>query len=144
MSKKRVFSYGDREERRRRACERLGTDKCSCLLSDWNDPLAIELHHIAGKQYHGEVVPLCQNHHAQASDYQKDHPAKIEGCTNQLENMGHFLLGLSDLAEIVVDQLLDPKLIEFLMYLRNKLREIGRLLIEIARRQPNFDCGVEI
>jgi hypothetical protein len=140
--KKKEFDHGDRESRRRRACERLGTDKPSCMLCEQTDPFVIELHHVAGRKYHDEMIPACLNHHAQASELAKDHLSKIDGCTNPLESVGHFLLGLGDLAQIVADELRDPMLADFLIYLRLKLREFGLFLIEFARRAPNLEVGL--
>lgn len=142
MSKvKKEFNHGDRTSRRRRAYERLGTDKPSCLLCEQTDPFVIELHHVAGRKYHDEMMPVCLNHHAKASELAKDHPAKIDGCTNPLEPYGHFMLGLGDLVQIVAEELHDPMLAEFLIYLRLKLREFGLFLIEFARQTPNLDAG---
>lgn len=144
MGKTKVFNHGDRESRRRRAQERLGSENASCLLCDVTDVLVLELHHVAGHKYHYEMVPLCLNHHAKASELAKDHPAKIEGCNNPLESIGHFLLGLGDLAHIAADELRDPMLANFLMYQRLKLKEFGLLLIEAARRSPDLDYGFSL
>lgn len=142
MSTKRTFNHGDREARRRRAQERLGTDKPSCLLCDQLDPFVIELHHVAGRIYHDEMIPLCLNHHAKASELAKDHPNKIECCKSPLEAIGHFLLGLGDLSQIAAEELRDPMLANFLMHLRLKLKEFGLLLTECARRAPDTNFGV--
>lgn len=136
-SRKRTFHYGDKEARYRKACERLGTDEPQCLLSDETSPYAIELHHVAGREFDEEVIPLSLNHHARVSDAQKDHPAKIDDCVNPLENIGHFLLGLGDLVAIAAEDHHDYRLHNFLMYLRWKLQEIGTRLIELARAFPN-------
>jgi hypothetical protein len=141
MAKGNKFNHGDRESRRRRAQERLGSDKASCLLCDVTDAFVLELHHVAGRKYDDETVPLCLTHHGQASEFAKDHPAKIEGCKNQMEAIGHFLLGLGDLAHITADELRDPMLANFLMYLRLKLKVFGLLLVKAARRSPDLDYG---
>lgn len=142
MSKKKEFNRGDREARRRRAQERLGTERPSCLLCDQIDPFVIELHHVAGRKYHGEMIPLCLNHHAKASELAKDHPPKIGGDSHPLEIVGHFILGLGDLAQIAAEELRDPMLANFLMYIRLKLKEFGLFFIECARRKPDIDFGM--
>lgn len=142
MTRKRQFEHGDRDARRRKRYEWLGTDKPCCILCDETNPFVIELHHVAGRIYHTEIIPLCLNHHAKASELAKDHPAKIEGCKSPLEPFGHFLLGLGDLAQIAAEELRDPMLANFLMYLRLKLKEFGLLLIECARRSPSIDFGL--
>lgn len=142
MSEKRTFNHGDREARHRKACERLGTESPRCLLCAEHNPHAVELHHVAGRAYDDACIPLCMNHHARASDLQKDHPPKIEGGANPLEGLGHILLGLGDLAEIAAEDLRDPVLADFLMYLRLKLKEVGLLLIQLAQRAPQMDFGI--
>lgn len=142
MPEKRAFNHGDRESRRRKACERLGSDSPSCILCDVQVPELLELHHVAQHEFHPEMVPLCLNHHRLLSNMQKDHPPKIPGCINQLEIFGHFRLGLGDMLEVAADELRDPGLAGFLTYLRTRDREHGLLLIEIARRFPNLDMGI--
>ena len=138
---KRTFNHGDKETRQRKACERLGSETPHCLLSGETSPHAIELHHVAGREFDAEVVPLSLNHHARVSDAQKDHPTKIPDCTNPLEEVGHFLLGLGDLVAVAVEDHREHPLAEFLTYLRWKLQEIGTRLIEMARTRPNDSLG---
>lgn len=142
MSKRNSGNYGDRESRRRRALERLGTDAPKCLLTGEDNPVALHLHHVAGHHFHELLVPVSLTVHAKVSDLQKDHPAKIEGCKNPLEIVGHLLLGLGDLLEVAIDDLRDPIMADYLMWLRWKLKELGLLLIEIARREPTMEFGV--
>lgn len=141
MTKK--FDYGDKEARYRKACERLDTEKPYCLLSSETSPFAIARHHVAGKAFHGELVPLSLNLHARVTNEQKDHPEKIEGCTSPLERIGHLLLGLGALVRVAAEDLHDPGLVDFLTYLDRWLKQLGLLLIEMARRAPTFDVGVE-
>ena len=142
MTKNKSRNYGDKESRRRRALERFGTDNPKCLLTGEDNPVALHLHHVAGHRYDDVVVPVSLTVHAKASDLQKDHPDKIEGCKNPLEDIGHLLLGLGDMLEVVIDDLRDPLLADFLTWLRLKLNEIGVLLIEFARRAPTMEFGI--
>ena len=135
-------NYGDKESRRRRALERLGTDNPMCLLSGEENPIALHLHHVAGHHFHELTISVSLTVHAKVSDLQKDHPAKIEGCTNPLEIIGHLFLGFGDLLEVAADGLCDPLLADFLTWLRQKLKEFGLLLIEMARRAPTMEFGI--
>ena len=141
-TRKRTFNHGDKESRYRKACERLGTETPHCLLSGESNPHAIELHHVAGRDFDDEVIPLSLNHHARVSDAQKDHPSKIPDCRNPLEPIGHFMLGLGDLVAVAAEDHREHRLYEFLMYLRWKLKEFGLLLIGMARRNPHSDMGI--
>jgi hypothetical protein len=92
----------NRERRRQRALERLGTSPPRCGVCGYDDPLALELHHIAGRTYGGELVPVCRNCHRRLSDMHMDHPADVTTPPGDLERIGHFLLGLADLFELLV------------------------------------------
>ena len=139
---RREPDLGDRESRERKHFERLGTDKPFCLLCDCPWACAIELHHIAGRKYHPKEVPLCQKHHAIASDLQNDHPAKIPNCTNPAEALAHKLLGWCDLITIALEELRDPNLATFLEYLKLDLKDDALWLLEFARRAPRLDVGL--
>ncbi len=136
---RRLFSHGDKESRRRKACERLGTDAPACIFHDEFDPLCLQLHHVAGREFNAETIPLCHNHHARISDAQKDHPPKIDGCTSPLEELGHFVLGLSELLLPAAKQIEGAEIDALLMYICWKLRKIGFTLIDIARAAPDVN-----
>jgi hypothetical protein len=110
-----------REARRQRAIERLGIRNPSCIYCGENDPLVLERHHLAGKDYGTGTVVVCRNHHRKLSDRQKDYPEKITEIPDALEAIAHFLLGLADLFEFLIE----------------KLREFAGQLIE--RADPNRD-----
>ena len=95
----------NRERRRQKALERLGTNTPRCVLCGHDDPHALELHHIAGDVFGDELVPVCRNCHRPLSDMQKDHPAAVTTLPTDLEQIGHFLLGLADLFELLVKHL---------------------------------------
>lgn len=141
MPKNNSGNYGDKESRSRRALERFGTENPKCLLTGEDNPVALHLHHVAGHRYDDVVAPVSLTVHAKVSDLQKDHPGKIEGCKNPLEDIGHLLLGLGDMLEVAIDDLRDPLLADFLTWLRLKLKEIGLLLIEFARQAPTMEFG---
>jgi hypothetical protein len=95
----------NRERRRQRALERLGTNNPRCPFCRFSNPLALELHHIAGEAFDETEVPVCRNCHRTLSDWQKDHPACIGDQPNDLERVGHALLGLADMFELLVNWL---------------------------------------
>jgi hypothetical protein len=110
-----------REARRQRAIERLGIANPKCLYCNVTDPLLLERHHLAGQGYDNDTVIVCRNHHRKLSDLQKDHPKKIAEPPDTLEIIAHFLLGLADFFELLIE----------------KLREFVGQLIE--RADPNRD-----
>jgi hypothetical protein len=95
----------NRERRRQRALERLGSNNPRCVICGHDDPLALELHHIAGRAFGDEKVPVCRNCHRPLSDYQKDHPLGQAKQPGGVEPIRRFLLGLADLFEMVVKRL---------------------------------------
>lgn len=108
-----------RETRLQRAYERLGRRNPSCIFCGEDDPRVLEKHHIAGRAYEEHTVIVCRNHHRKLSDLQKDHPEKIADPPDALEIIAHFLLGLADLFEFLVQ----------------KFREFAAQLLE--RADPN-------
>lgn len=94
-----------RERRRQRALERLGSNHPRCIFCGFDDPLALELHHIAGRAVDGEAVPVCRNCHRPLSDWQKDHSLGQAKCESDTQLISHFLDGLADLFEMLVRRL---------------------------------------
>jgi len=108
-----------REGRRQRAIERLGSKNPKCIYCDESDPIVLEKHHVAGQAYDNGTVVVCRNHHRKLSDWQKEHPDKIQDPPDKLEMIAHFLLGLADLFEFLIE----------------KIRQFARDLLE--RADPN-------
>jgi|SRR6516164_5195419 hypothetical protein len=133
MTKKRPPDFGDRESRLRKAYERLGTNNPRCMFCSVTNPLLLELHHPAQHEFDSATIIVCSNHHKNASDWQKNHQQKLEGCTSALEPMAHWLLGLGDLARIVSDEPSAAIFKELLIFIAEKLGEIARALIGMAR-----------
>ena len=96
-------NHGDAEARQRRAYERLGTDNPKCIYCPETNPVALELHHIAGRKFGNELVIVCRNHHRPLSDAGKDHPPKIVGCNDPHEYWAHLLLGIADLLALAIE-----------------------------------------
>ena len=145
MSKnRRPPDHGDRESRRRRALERLGTDDPSCLICHKTNPIYLELDHVAGRAYDDETTILCSNHHDDKSDRQKEHPEKIEGCTSVLEPVAHWLFNLGDLLLIAAEEPYGAELKELLSYVGRKLHELAHILIGLARNAtPSVNGGAK-
>ncbi len=94
-----------RERRKQRALERLGTNNARCPFCGIDEPLAMELHHVAGRAFDETLVPVCRNCHRILSDWQKDHPQANSNPPTDPERMAHFLLGLADMFELLVKRL---------------------------------------
>ena len=93
----------NRERRRQRALERLGTNNPRCPFCGIDEPLVMELHHIAGDAFDHEIkIPICRNCHRILSDWQKDHPPALANPPSDLERIEHGLLGLADIFELLV------------------------------------------
>jgi hypothetical protein len=96
----------NRERRAQMALERLGTNDPRCFFCPCDDPLALELHHIAGRGCDDDLVIVCRNCHRRLSDWQKDHHPPEKGTPpSDRERIVHFLLGLADMFELLVKRL---------------------------------------
>jgi hypothetical protein len=108
------------EARRRAAQERLGRNDAQCPYCGEADARCLELHHIAGRKFDDETIPVCRNCHRKLSDMQRDHPRPLHDDPGWMERLGHLLLGLADLLALAVA----------------KLKELAVFLIEKARATP--------
>jgi len=95
----------NRERRRQRALERLGTNAPRCPFCGITNPLVMELHHVGGQAFDDTLVPVCRNCHRILSDWQKDHPPSKGNPPSDPERIGHFLLGLADMFELLMTRL---------------------------------------
>jgi hypothetical protein len=96
----------DEEDRKQRQLRRLGTQNPSCVACGESNPFVLELHHIAGRKHSNDLSTVCANCHRKLSNKQRDHVAP--GSTvpkGQSANIGHFLLGLADFLEMIVEAL---------------------------------------
>jgi hypothetical protein len=84
---------------------------------------------LGGRQFDSVTqIPVCANCHAKVTDMQKDHPRKIHNPSTSDEDFAHFLFGLADFLELVIE-----KLREFANYLLERVRCAG------AGSVPNAD-----
>lgn len=97
----------ERERRKQKRLEQLGSDDPHCGMCGHSDWQALELHHVAGQKYDESTVPLCRNCHRIVSDDQYDHPAFDPDTDAMLVNIGHFMLGLADMLRRIVAKLND-------------------------------------
>jgi len=97
----------EQERRKQKALERLGTNNPICVLCGENNWRCLELHHIAGKAFDDTLTIVCRNCHRKLSDRQKDYPQHIGALSDPLTCVGHFLLGLADLLELLIVKLRD-------------------------------------
>lgn len=107
----------DKEIRKQRRLETLGSNNPVCVVCGENDWRCLEQHHIAGQAYGDDLCNVCRNCHRKLSDDQKDHPKQAGKNPATLETIGHLLLGLADLFSLLVI----------------KLRECGQYLIQTAK-----------
>ncbi len=109
------------ERRKQKALQRLGSNDPRCVVCGEEDWRCLEFHHLSGRAYGEEGIVVCRNCHRKLSDSQKDHPhALTDAQPVLLERVGHFLLGLADLLEMLVAL----------------MREYGGQLIEAAMHCP--------
>lgn len=106
----------DAEDRLEQRYRKLGTRTPVCVCCGYDDPLALELHHIAGQKHHDDLSIVCRNCHRRLSDSQLDHPDDVQGQDTTLATIGHYLVNLADLFRMLADRLV----------------EFGKHLIELA------------
>lgn len=94
--------YPDKETRREQAYRRLDTRDPVCAICGYaGHPAAMELAHIAPREFHGDKVPLCANCHRELSDAEKDYPYAPETDNPQMETIGRYLIALSDFLQMI-------------------------------------------
>lgn len=117
-----------REKRRQMRLEKLGTNNPICGVCGEADPRCLERHHVAQHEHDPITVVVCRNCHRKVSDDQRDHPTSVAEADLLLQSIGHFMLGLADLLEDIIE----------------KLHEFGRALIDRAKQSRQLvDGGVE-
>lgn len=110
----------DAEDRKQQRLRRFGTNHPRCVVCGESDPSVLDLHHIAGQVHSDDRSIVCANHHRKLSEKQRDHvPPGPEKPRGQLEEIGHYLLGLAELLEMTV----------------GTLRTFGTWLIAASRRR---------
>ena len=95
----------ERERRKQRRLEKLGSDVPRCGMCAETDDRTLELHHVAGRKHDAMTAVLCRNCHRKVSDGQRDHPNPIDLADPMLASAGNFLLGLADMLAIIVGKL---------------------------------------
>ena len=93
----------------------MGSKNLRCHICGEADVRTLENHHLAGRHFDQKsLVFVCRNCHRKLSDLQKDHPQKLTEIPDPIEVIAHFLLGLADFLEFVIQ----------------KVREFAQQLIE--------------
>lgn len=93
------------ERSRQARLRRLGTQEPRCGTCGESDDRCLELHHIAGRKNDTATAIVCRNCHRKLSDAQDRHPGQIAAEQHPLERIGHFLLGLADLLNLLIERL---------------------------------------
>lgn len=92
------------EGRKQRRLHDLGTNSPRCVACCEDDHRCLERHHIAGRRFDDDTAIVCRNCHRKLSDPQCDHPAPSCATPPLEEIVGHFLLGLADLFELLIQK----------------------------------------
>ena len=110
----------DYDERLEQQYRRLGTRNPTCVGCPEKDPFCLELHHLAGQRYHGDLVIVCRNCHRKLTNQQHEDTGGSEQREDSvLATIGRYLLGLCALLALIL----------------KTLREFGMWLIEAARER---------
>jgi hypothetical protein len=98
----------DREDRLEKQYRRLGTREPLCVGCAESNPFCLELHHLAGQKYHGDLAIVCRNCHRKLTDQQQEHEGSLSPKPwADSVTIGRYLLGLADLLLMVVNALRD-------------------------------------
>jgi hypothetical protein len=87
----------DKERRKQRYLERIGTEHPVCITCGGTEWCTFEGHHIAGRLFDKHVEFFCANCHRLLSESQKSHPKVISKAPETVERAGHYCLGLTDI-----------------------------------------------
>ena len=94
-----------RERRRQTRLEHYGTNNPVCPCCGRMDDRCFEKHHLAGRHFNPMEILMYSDCHRKLTDMQKDHPIQIHNPPSLDERIAHFLLGLADLLEMVIEKL---------------------------------------
>jgi hypothetical protein len=95
----------DRQRRRRRALERLGFKNAKCRCGH-NNPLSLQLDHLAGKKNGHWLAVICSNCHIERTDRQlNEHPRVTGNPRNPLSKIANLLFGACDHLELLARHL---------------------------------------
>jgi len=98
--------YEDSDTRLEKAYGRLGTRNPTCVGCEFDgSPFALELAHIAPREFHDDVGILCSNCHRVQSDSEKDYPYQPQSNNPQMETIGRYLLGVSEFLQMIAARL---------------------------------------
>jgi hypothetical protein len=119
-----------KERRKQRQAEHFPSD-AACMICGEKNACCLQSHHVAGRAFGDDQVIVCQNHHSQLTDKQKDHPPTS---ATRTECKGRKLLGTADLMELLHNP---HNLVELVRRTGLDLIERGRLCDQPERRdQP--------
>jgi hypothetical protein len=103
-----MYSNTDRDDRLEKQYRRLGTREPICVGCAESNPFCLELHHLAGQKYYGDLAIVCRNCHRKLTDQQHDHESSSPQNSNvESVTIGRYLLGLADLLLMIVNALRD-------------------------------------
>lgn len=108
----------EQELERTRQAQRLHGFDRQCVACGERNQRCLELHHVPGKGYGDDLVPVCRNCHRKLTDRRAN--VAPPGDPSTLDCIGHWLIGLAEL----------------LFLLAQRALEYGQALIEAAKVCP--------
>lgn len=104
-------------QKKRRRFSALGIEHHACVLCPEDDPLCLEVEHVAGRAHSDAVRLLCKNCHLKRTADQRCDPSGGPTPRNAFEVIGRWLLSLASYFDL----------------LRDTLRHAGEFLINLAK-----------
>ena len=93
----------DREARKQRRIERIGSDEIACPCCGENDWRVLQAHHYFSRRFGPEIIWVCANCHAILSDDQEDFPLPVENGDERLQRIAHFMLNHAALMRLAAE-----------------------------------------
>lgn len=93
-----------RERRYRQKRKDLGSEHPRCIICGEDDLDMLEGDHVAGRAHDDQVMPLCKNHHAKRTQFQREQP-RAGNPSSWLEQLGRWLLSMAEYFEMMIPNL---------------------------------------
>ena len=114
----------DADIRREKDYRRLRTRTPICLSCGYSkSSSALELAHIAPREFHDDAGVLCSNCHREMSDAEKDLSYSPQSANPQMETIGRYLIALS----------------EWFLRIANTIAAFGEWLLDFAENEEAIE-----
>ena len=114
----RALKIEAERQKKRRKFDSLGLHDHHCIGCPQDDPLCLEIEHVAGRLHDDTVVLLCANCHRRRTADQRCDPSPGPNPRNVFEVIGRWLLSMASYFEL----------------LKDTLRRFGLFLIDLAKQ----------